>query len=403
MARGRPAQDWKVPKWLQTLAKYEVALEERVTQLVKDERAARLAPNPAPTRPSPREESPTRTYRRKASKACAQACEAIVEKQLATLVQGGATADADEGARLSSKVGPALRALVEARRDRDQVKRLGAYDRGEARRLARRALDATRGRLEAVLDAHRARKRSWRLLSVGDYDVDADGPVELLPRPEAAVRAITERIATDLASAANFACQRQRKRHAYTRLGDVYCRVVAGGHIDAADAAVVALLRGAAAKAYGARAAQRRDPGVVSLRVERQGALVEIDVALRDVRGLADDAAAYRALLATAEEVEAPAPAQALFSPVLSPPVLEEAPVPANAPAPAPSEDMDVLEAVSILVEKGKRSRRVLGPDHPLTVEVLGQLEQALSPTSPFSPSSLDAPAPAPPLTVDDV
>ena len=63
---------------------------------------------------------------------------------------------------------------------------------------------------------------------------------------------------------------------------------------------------------------------------------------------------------------------------------------------------MDVLEAVSILVEKGKRSRRVLGPDHPLTVEVLGQLEQALSPTSPFSPSSL-APAPAPPLTVDDL
>ena len=217
------------------------------------------------------------------------------------------------------------------------------------------------------------------------------------------VRAITERIATDLASAANFACQRQRKRHAYTRLGDVYCRVVAGGHIDAADAAVVALLRGAAAKAYGARAAQRRDAGVVSLRVERQGALVEIDVALRDVRGLADDAAAYRALLATAEEVEAPAPA-ALFSPVLSPsPAAPEAPVPANAPAPAEEEeDLDVLEAVSILVEKGKRSRRVLGPDHPLTVEVLGQLEQALSPTSPFSPSSL-APAPAPPLTVDDV
>ena len=370
---------------------------------MKDERATRLAPNPAaPTKPSPREESPTRTYRRKASKACAQACEGIVEKQLATLVQGGATADADEGARLSSKVGPALRALVEARRDRDQVKRLEAYDRGEARRLARRALDATQGRLEAVLDAHRARKRSWRLLSVGDYDVDADGPVELLPRPEAAVRAITERIATDLASAANFACQRQRKRHAYTRLGDVYCRVVAGGNIDAADAAVVALLRGAAAKAYGARAAQRRDPGVVSLRVERQGALVEIDVALRDVRGLADDAAAYRALLATAEEVEAPAPAQALFSPVLSPPILEEAPVPANAPAPAEEEeDLDVLEAVSILVEKGKRSRRVLGPDHPLTVEVLGQLEQALSPTSPFSPSL--APAPAPPLTVDDV
>ena len=71
---------------------------------------------------------------------------------------------------------------MEARRDQDQVKRLGAYDRGEARRLARRALDATPGRLEAVLDAHRARKRSWRLLSVGDYDVDADGPVELLPR-----------------------------------------------------------------------------------------------------------------------------------------------------------------------------------------------------------------------------
>ena len=143
----------------------------------------------------------------------------------------------------------------------------------------------------------------------------------------------------------------------------------------------------------------------MSLRVERQGALVEIDVALRDVRGLADDAAAYRALLATAEEVEAPAPAQALFSPVLSPPVLEEAPVPANAPAPAEEEeDLDVLEAVSILVEKGKRSRRVLGPDHPLTVEVLGQLEQALSPTSPFSPTSpLSAPAPAPPLTVDDV
>ena len=307
------------------------------------------------------------------------------------------------------------------------------------RSLARRALDATQGRLEAVLDAHRARKRSWRLLSVGDYDVDADGPVELLPRPEAAVRfpassvdlgtpstrslassadlfrpstrplatqvrAITERIATDLASAANFACQRQRKRHAYARLGDVYCRVVAGGHIDAADAAVVALLRGAAAKAYGARAAQRRDPGVVSLRVERQGALVEIDVALRDVRGLADDAAAYRALLATAEEVEAPAPAHALFSPVLSPsPAAPEAPVPANAPAPAEEEeDLDVLEAVSILVEKGKRSRRVLGPDHPLTVEVLGQLEQALSPTSPFSPLSA-APAPAPPLTVDDV
>ena len=58
-----------------------------------------------------------------------------------------------------------------------------------------------------------------------------------------------------------------------------------------------------------------------------------------------------------------------------------------------------------ILVEKGKRSRRVLGPDHPLTVEVLGQLEQALSPTSPFSPTSPSslAPAPAPPLTVDDV
>ena len=115
----------------------------------------------------------------------------------------------------------------------------------------------------------------------------------------------------------------------------------------------------------------------MSLRVERQGALVEIDVALRDVRGLADDAAAYRALLATAEEVEAPAPATALFSPVLSPsPAAPEAPVPANAPAPAEEEeDLDVLEAVSILVEKGKRSRRVLGPDHPLTVEVLGQLE----------------------------
>ena len=125
------------------MAKYEVALEGRVTQLVKDERAARLAPTPAPARPSPREESPTRTYRRKASKACAQACEGIVEKQLATLTQGGAPADADESARLSSKVGPALRALVEARRDRDQIKRLGAYDRGEARRVARRALDAT--------------------------------------------------------------------------------------------------------------------------------------------------------------------------------------------------------------------------------------------------------------------
>ena len=37
LARGRPAQDWKVPKWLQTLAKYEVALEERVSQLVKDD------------------------------------------------------------------------------------------------------------------------------------------------------------------------------------------------------------------------------------------------------------------------------------------------------------------------------------------------------------------------------
>ena len=80
--------------------------------------------------------------------------------------------------------------------------------------------------------------------------------------------------------------------------------------------------------------------------------------------------------------------------------------MPANAPAPAEEEeDLDVLEAVSILVEKGKRSRRVLGPDHPLTVEVLGQLEQALSPTSPFSPTSPSslAPAPAPPLTVDDV
>ena len=68
---------------------------------------------------------------------------------------------------------------------------------------------------------------------------------------------------------------------------------------------------------------------------------------------LADDAAAYRALLATAEEVEAPAPAQALFSPVLSPsPAAPEAPVPANAPAPAEEEeDLDVLEAVSILVE----------------------------------------------------
>ena len=45
--------------------------------------------------------------------------------------------------------------------------------------------------------------------------------------------------------------------------------------------------------------------------------------------------------------------------------------MPANAPAPAEEEeDLDVLEAVSILVEKGKRSRRVLGPDHPLTVEV---------------------------------
>ena len=79
--------------------------------------------------------------------------------------------------------------------------------------------------------------------------------------------------------------------------------------------------------------------------------------------------------------------------------------MPANAPAPSEEEeDLDVLEAVSILVEKGKRSRRVLGPDHPLTVEVLGQLEQALSPTSPFSPTSpLSAPAPAPPLTVDDV
>ena len=103
----------------------------------------------------------------------------------------------------------------------------------------------------------------------------------------------------------------------------------------------------------------------------------------------------------------ASSPAQALFSPVLSPsPAAPEAPVPANAPAPAEEEeDLDVLEAVSILVEKGKRSRRVLGPDHPLTVEVLGQLEQALSPTSPFSPTSplSAAPAPAPPLTVDDV
>ena len=48
-------------------------------------------------------------------------------------------------------------------------------------------------------------------------------------------------------------------------------------------------------KAYGARAAQRRDAGVVSLRVEREGALDEIDVALRDVRGLADDAEAFAA------------------------------------------------------------------------------------------------------------
>ena len=152
---------------------------------MKDERAARLAPNPAPTRPSPREESPTRTYRRKASKACAQRCESIVEKQLATLVQGGATADADERARLSSKVGPALRALVEARRDRDQVKRLEAYDRGEARRLARRALDATQARLEAVLDAHRARKRSWRLLASG---TTTSTRMALSTLPTAAVR-----------------------------------------------------------------------------------------------------------------------------------------------------------------------------------------------------------------------
>ena len=141
----------------------------------------------------------------------------------------------------------------------------------------------------------------------------------------------------------------------------------------------------------------------MSLRVERQGALVEIDVALRDVRGLADDAAAYRALLATAEEVEAPAPAPLCFlaGPIASPRRGSSAGEPAPAPA-EEEEDLDVLEAVSILVEKGKRSRRVLGPDHPLTVEVLGQLEQALSPTSPFSPSPL-APAPAPPLTVDDV
>ena len=36
------------------------------------------------------------------------------------------------------------------------------------------ALDATQGRLEAVLDAHRARKRSasWRR----DYDADAGWP-----------------------------------------------------------------------------------------------------------------------------------------------------------------------------------------------------------------------------------
>lgn len=142
------------------------------------------------------------------------------------------------------------------------------------------------------------------------------------------------------------------------------------------------------------------------MRVERQGALVEIEVSLRDVRRLANDAAAYRALLETVD-AEAPAPAQALFSPVLSPPpAAPEAPVPANAPAPAPAEDepQDVIEAVAVLIEKGKRSRRVLGPDHPLTVEVLGQLEQALSPTSPFSPAAeAEAPAPAAGLVVSDV
>ena len=38
-----------------------------------------------------------------------------------------------------------------------------------------------------MLDAHRARKRSWRLLSVGDYDVDAEAG-ELLPRSASPVR-----------------------------------------------------------------------------------------------------------------------------------------------------------------------------------------------------------------------
>ena len=407
LARGRPSQDWKVEKWLACLAKYEVALEARILQLVKDERAERLAPPVPDLARVPSEASPSRTRRRKASKGTTQACESIANKQLVTLRTGGAACDADEGVRLAARVGPALNALAAARRDRDQVHRLKAYDRGEARRLAERALNATGARLEAVLNAHRARKRSWRLLAVGDYDVDAE-EVERLPRPAAAVKAITERISSDLVNSANLACQRQRKRHAYTRLGDVYCRVVAGG-IEANDAAVVALLRGAAASAYGARASKRREPGVVLLRVERQGALVEIEVSLRDVRRLAHDAAAYRALIETVDaetvDTEGPAPAQALFSPVLAPPpAAPEAPVPANAPAPAPAEDepQDVIEAVAVLIEKGKRSRRVLGPDHPLTVEVLGQLEQALSPTSPFSPAA-EAPAPAAGLVISDV
>ena len=155
------------------------------------------------------------------------------------------------------------------------------------------------------------------------------------------------------------------------------------GHIDAADGG-----RRPAAGRRRRAGARGPAPIAVSLRVERQGALVEIDVALRDVRGLADDAAAYRALSPRRGGRGAGS-----GKPVLSRPIAAPRRPCRRTTAPAPSEDL-TSRGCFHTVEKGKVAARPGPNSRGRSGPAAGARWSCVA----FSPSPARLPAP---LTVD--
>ena len=382
---------------------------------MKDERASAGA-NPAPTRPSPREESPTRIYRRKASKACALACENIVEA--ACYLSTGRRDHRRQEARAShqSRAGVACVSGGAARPGPGEAPgglrpRRGAAGRatGAGRHQARLGPCSTRtARASGLAPPERRglrRRRGWpcraapaaeaavvpRVLRRSCYAVDATPcvllrPPSILSRRDATPCDAGQAITNDrdrLSKRGELACQ-QPQRHAYTRLGDALPRR-RGGHIGAADAAVVR-----AAAPPGLRRARGR-PG----RRRRVAARRAPGRARRDRRALRDVRRPGRRRGVPRPRAERWGPgARRLFSPVLSPSPRRRGARAANAPAPAEERRTSTSSGVSILREG--RGRGASRADRPRD----GRGPRSSSARRRrFSPSSL-APAPAPPLPV---